>query len=115
MVDPSIVAVTKEYLRELQKRGIPVRFGVLFGSWARGMGHRWSDIDLVVVSPRFDTLRSFQEVSALWRQAGRTDSRIEPIACGEKEWEEDDSRPILEIARREGQRIVLEEEPARSG
>jgi hypothetical protein len=31
-----------------------------------------------------------------------TDSRIEPIACGEREWESNASRPILEIARREG-------------
>lgn len=30
------------------------------------------------------------------------DNRIEPIPCGEREWETDQSRPILEIARREG-------------
>jgi len=35
-----------------------------------------------------------------------TDSRIEPIACGEREWDADTSRPILEIARREG--MVIE-------
>jgi hypothetical protein len=35
-----------------------------------------------------------------------TDSRIEPIACGENEWEADDSRLILEIVRREGIVIV---------
>jgi predicted nucleotidyltransferase len=113
MVDESVVAATKEYLRALQRRGIPVRFGVLFGSWVRGMAHRWSDIDLVVVSPQFDHSRSWTDVRALWRQAARTDSRIEPIACGEEQWEEDDSSIILEAARREGQRIDVEDEPPR--
>ena len=41
-----------------------------------------------------------------------TDSRIEPIACGEQQWEEDNSSVILEMARREGERIVLEETPS---
>jgi hypothetical protein len=34
------------------------------------------------------------------------DVRIEPIPCGEQEWETDGGRPILEIARREGTEIA---------
>jgi hypothetical protein len=41
--------------------------------------------------------------------AARTDTRIEPIACGERQWVEDDASAIIEIARREGQRIDPEE------
>jgi len=41
-------------------------------------------------------------VETLWRATLAADVRIEPIACGEREWETDDSRPILEIARQEG-------------
>jgi hypothetical protein len=44
--------------------------------------------------------------SLLWRVAARTDSRIEPIPCGERQWVEDRSSAILEIARREGQVVV---------
>lgn len=40
------------------------------------------------------------------------DAPIEPIACGLKEWFEDDSRPILEIAPQEGGRDHV---PERSG
>ncbi len=35
------------------------------------------------------------------------DNRIEPIPCGQREWEMDQGRPILEIARREGVIIAL--------
>jgi predicted nucleotidyltransferase len=111
MVDESVVAAAKDYLRALRRRGVPIRFGVLFGSWVQGRAHRWSDIDLVVVSPQFDHSHSWTDVRVLWRQAARTDSRIEPIACGEKQWEEDDSTVILNIARREGERIALDEDP----
>ncbi len=38
----------------------------------------------------------------IWQATSLADNRIEPIACGEKEWETDQGRPILEIARRKG-------------
>jgi hypothetical protein len=109
MVDKSIINAARNYLRILNQEGIPVRFGVLFGSWVRGRADRWSDIDLVVVSPRFDHGPTRADVQLLWRQAGRCDSRIEPVACGEEQWQTDDSSEIIEIARREGQHIAVDE------
>jgi hypothetical protein len=38
----------------------------------------------------------------LWELRADTDSRIEPIPCGEREWEMETNRPIIEIARRQG-------------
>ena len=83
------------------------RFGVVFGSQATGKADEWSDIDLLVVSPRFDGQRDRRDVDLLWRLAARVDSRIEPIPCGERQWHEDDSSAIIEIARREGEHITL--------
>lgn len=105
MVDKSVVNVVRTYLRNLQAHGLVVRFGVVFGSQARGQATPWSDIDLIVVSPRFDSVRDRQDIGLLWRTAARTDSRIEPIPCGERQWREDTSSAIIEIARREGQPI----------
>lgn len=109
MVDQAVVSVTREYLRALRKQGMTIRFGVLFGSWARGKAHRWSDIDLLVVSPKFDGSFDREDVKLLWRQAARVDSRIEPVACGEKQWQEDDSSVVIEMARREGKKVLVEE------
>ena len=110
MVDPAIVTVVQNYLRTLHNYGLEVRFGVVFGSWGHGKANEWSDIDLLVVSPRFDNLRNRQDVDLLWRLAARSDSRIEPIPCGERQWLEDNSSAIVEIARREGEPISLSEE-----
>ena len=99
--EPVEVAVRK-YLAAVRAAGINATRAVLFGSHARGDADEWSDIDIVVIAPEFDTRRDSGLVDRLWRLRAHTDSRIEPIACGEREWETDDGRPILEYARREG-------------
>lgn len=110
MVDQSIVKSVRNYLKTLNSVGITVRFGIVFGSQVTGRMDRWSDIDLLVVSPRFDGPRNRQDIDLLWRVAARADSRIEPIPCGERQWGEDVSSAIVEIARREGETISLAEE-----
>ena len=106
MVDPAVVENVRRYLRTLEDQGISVSFAIVYGSQARGDSNEWSDIDLVVVSPRFDDEVRHEDVNLLWRVAARTDSRIEPIPCGERQWVEDTSSALIEIARREGERIL---------
>jgi len=107
MVDESVVISVRNYLRVLNRQGLNTVFGVVFGSHVVGKADQWSDIDLLVISPRFDDMRTREDVNLLWRVAARTDSRIEPIPCGERQWQEDDSSAIIEIARREGEKINL--------
>jgi hypothetical protein len=101
MAEEAVIAAVKWYLAELPALGIHATRAVLFGSYARGQAGEDSDIDLVVIAPEFDGSREISLVKSLWR-ATAGNSRIEPIPCGEKEWETDQSRPVLEIARREG-------------
>ena len=110
MVDQAVLTVVHRYLQRVAEAGIPVRFGVLFGSQITGHVHEWSDIDLVVVSPLFDENRHYKTVGKLWRVAHDTDNRIEPVACGARQWDEDNYTPLFEIARTEGMII----EPAAS-
>ena len=109
MADEAVAALIRQYLRNLSAQGIPATSAVLFGSFARGEAHEWSDIDLIVLSPHFDRPVGLADVEALWVVAGRTDSRIEPIPCGERQWREDDESVIIEVARREGQQISLQD------
>jgi predicted nucleotidyltransferase len=109
MVDRTIVKSVRNYLKTVQREGIAVRFGIVFGSHAGGHTGPWSDIDVLVVSPLFDAPRNRRDVDLLWRVAARSDSRIEPIPCGERQWNEDSSSAIVEIARREGETIRIDE------
>ncbi|MFQ5652980.1 MAG: nucleotidyltransferase domain-containing protein [bacterium] len=102
MAEKSVVEAVRKYLAELVELGIPVQYGILFGSHARDNAQRWSDIDLLVVSPRYDKAYAREDINLLWRTAARTDSRIEPLPVGSKRWKTDDESTILEVARREG-------------
>ena len=110
MADPTIIDIVRQYLRNLAQQGILARMGVLFGSHASGHPGKWSDIDLLVVSAAFDGSFSRDAIDSLWYVAARTDSRIEPIPCGERQWAEDATTPIIEIARREGVQVTADDD-----
>jgi len=115
MVKQTVLDIIRSYLQLLNQAGsLNVSRAVLFGSWARGDARPDSDIDLVVLAPEFDKGDDRDLIGRLWRLRIEVSEawRIEPIACGEREWLEDDSRAIIEIARREGQVINLEPETA---
>jgi predicted nucleotidyltransferase len=107
MVNKTIIKSVKNYILAVNKQSAKVSFAVIFGSQVNGNANEWSDIDLLVVSPDFDIKIERSQINQLWRIAGRTDSRIEPIPCGEKQWQEDDSSAIIEIARREGEIVRI--------
>jgi len=102
MVEDTVIESVKRYLASLPALGIHVRRAVLFGSYVQGQADEYSDIDLVVIAPEFDGARDIALIEKLWQATISADNRIEPIPCGEQEWETDQGRPILEIARREG-------------
>jgi predicted nucleotidyltransferase len=107
MVESTIITAIRRYIESLNTYGIHASRLVLFGSFARGDADEYSDIDLVVIAPELEGPRELTVVEKLWQATASADNRIEPIPCGEQEWETDGSRPILEIARREGVIITV--------
>jgi uncharacterized protein len=103
MLESAVLTSILAYLAVVKAQGIVVERAVVFGSQATGRAHLWSDIDLLVVSPQFDDMKDRSHINLLWRLAARVDSRIEPIPCGSRQWRDDDSSAIIEIARREGE------------
>lgn len=45
--------VIRQYLARLDAEKLPITNVYLFGSYAKGTEHEWSDVDLCVISPRF--------------------------------------------------------------
>lgn len=89
----------------VRRSGIRAERGILFGSHARGDARPDSDVDVLIVASEFDEPydpRRINLINLLWELRAYTDSRIEPIAVGERQWREDRSNPLIEIACREG-------------
>jgi Uncharacterised protein family (UPF0158)/Nucleotidyltransferase domain len=76
---------------------------LLFGSWARGDAHPESDIDLLVVLDRVDSvwdeLRRMEPV--LWRHSFDNDTVVTALPVAQKDVKEQ-SRPVLVRAQAEG-------------
>lgn len=102
MVDAAVLNTIRHYLQEVRTSGIRASRAILFGSYARGASLSDSDIDVLIIAPEFDPRPERQLAARLWRVRATTDSRIEPIAVGERQWQDNDESPLLEIARREG-------------
>lgn len=108
MVKRPILNSVRHYLDRVRRTGVPVDFGVVYGSCARGEEGEWSDIDLLVVSPQYDRRLTRKDVDNLWHCTVGEDSRIEPWPCGAATWKNDDSDMIVEMARREGVRVDVD-------
>ena len=106
MVDESIVVIVKNYLARLEEAGFKKCFAVIYGSQVNGKKDKWSDIDILVVSPVFDHGIKRQDVNMLWHIAASVDTRIEPVPAGKLQYDTDDGNAIIEIARRHGQVIL---------
>ena len=106
MADASVVRAVQSYLAAVRRSGIHAERGILFGSHARGDARPDSDVDVLIIAPEFDEPYAARRIDLLWELRVRTDSRIEPLPVGERQWETDDASAIIEIARREGQEIL---------
>jgi uncharacterized protein len=60
-----IATLIRRYVAALEARGIPVERVILFGSHAAGRPQEWSDIDIAVISPKFDTLSLLERYEQL--------------------------------------------------
>ena len=61
----SIVKILRNFKSETNK-DMPIKKMYLFGSRVRGNPHRWSDIDLVIVSNKFKELRFRERATKMY-------------------------------------------------
>jgi predicted nucleotidyltransferase len=60
-----VTALIRRYVVALEARDIPVERVILFGSHAAGRAQPWSDIDIAVISPKFDTMSLLERYEQL--------------------------------------------------
>jgi predicted nucleotidyltransferase len=60
-----ITDLIRQYVMALETRGIPVERVIVFGSYASGASRTDSDIDVAVISSRFDTMSLLERYEVL--------------------------------------------------
>jgi len=78
----------------------PVKKIILYGSYAKGMAHPDSDIDIGVIIDRDDYKEKISIATQLYHYASQVDSRIEPFCIFLHDYEKHERASILgEIIR----------------
>jgi len=97
-ISPEIESIIRRFISLLQKeRRVSKIF--LYGSYAKGIAGKWSDIDLAVISPDFsDDL--FEERIRLMELGLRIDDRIEPSPFRPKDF--DMNNPLVNEIHKSG-------------
>jgi uncharacterized protein len=71
-----IKKIVSRYREELTKTGIRIAAIYLYGSYAHGLAHEGSDIDLIIVSPDFEVMNIRERLELLGIVTARI---LEPI------------------------------------
>ncbi len=95
----AIVSVIERYKKQLGKMGLGVEKIILFGSWARGEGKAWSDIDLIVISRGFADKDLRERLELLGVAAARILEPIEAFGVTPQEWEHDEWPFLKEVTK----------------
>jgi predicted nucleotidyltransferase len=94
----------KGYLVTLEQLGVPIKEAYLFGSWAKGTQHRWSDIDVAVISPVFSSFT--KKLKYLARAGSYSDfAEIEGHGFAPQDFA-DPNNPIVYEIKKYGVKIV---------
>ncbi len=104
MAKEEIIALIKKYVDLLNTEGLSVRKAFLFGSYSTGVATNLSDIDVMIVSDKFDETDDIA-VGKMWRLTKKINTKIEPFLIGMKKFNEDNTSPLLNTIKLNGLEI----------
>ncbi len=86
----------QEYIEVLEKDKLPIKKVILFGSYAKGTQHKWSDVDLCIISPKFKNAFDALHYLSL-KTIFDMKYTIEPIGFSPRDFQDKYSSLIQEI------------------
>jgi len=99
----AVLGIVGRFGAALERGGVRPSKIVLYGSFANGRWHEWSDIDVVVVSSDFERMDHWQRIDALTEAIFQVHQPIEAVGMTPEEWGRGDSL-IAQFAR-EGEEV----------
>jgi predicted nucleotidyltransferase len=103
MSKSEVKALVQEYADILRKNRFLFKQIYLFGSYATGKAHEFSDIDVAVVCSKVPRGRGYLDKKMrLWEFTIGADSRIEPILLEENDLNPDEFSTMGDEVRRHG-------------
>ena len=105
MAKGEIIDLLKEYINLLNAEGISVKRAFLFGSYSNDTATASSDIDVMIVSDKYDETDDLV-VGKTWKLTRQINSKIEPYLIGLKRFTDDSSSPLVSMVKANGIEIA---------
>ena len=102
-VPDNIIDTIKKLVKEADRNNIHITQAILFGSYAQGTNHEFSDIDVALVSEDFEGTRFFDNLK-LMKSVLKINSDIETHPYRPEDFTRDN--PLVEEIMQYGIRIV---------
>ena len=97
--------IIENFVKRLRQEGVSVDRVILYGSYAAEKVRRDSDIDVAIVSRDFGKDR-VEEGMALYRIAGKVDTRLEPVPISVEAYENDTWLPLIYEIKTKGLELI---------
>ena len=103
-IPQGVKKIINEYIQVLKADRLPIQRVLLYGSYAKGKHHQWSDVDLCVISPKFKN--PWQATQYLWsKRIFSRKATIEPIGMTLKDFRRPSS--LTQEIKRTGIKIKI--------
>ena len=105
MARSEIIELLKKYILLLNLEGVSVNKAFLFGSYSTDTATESSDIDVLLVSNKYDENDDFI-IGKIWKLTRKINTKIEPFLIGNNKFNEDNSSPLISMIKDKGIEIV---------
>ena len=107
MAKGEVIELLKRYILLLNSNGISVYKAFLFGSYSTNTATEASDIDVMIVSEKYDETDD-EVVGKIWKLTRMVSTKIEPFLIGKNKFISDDNSPLIEQIKRHGIELTLQ-------
>lgn len=101
MARSEVIELLKRYVLLLNSEGMCVNKAFLFGSYSNDTASESSDIDVMIVSDKYDESDDMV-IGKIWNLTRKISTKIEPFLIGDKKFKEDNSSPIINMVKEQG-------------
>ena len=105
MAKKEIIELLKKYIILLNTEGISVSKAFLFGSYSNDSASDSSDIDVLIVSDKYDETNDIV-AGKIWKLTRKINTKIEPFLIGLNKFKNDDTSPLISMIKTNGIEII---------
>ncbi len=105
MATTEVIELLRRYVLLLNSNGLSVYKAFLFGSYSTNTATDQSDIDVMIVSEKYDETDD-EAAGLIWKLTRLVNTKIEPFLIGKSKYDSDDISPLIQLIKDKGIEIA---------